>query len=293
MTSTPIAVDHIHAGQHRLIRGLDLGALILTIVTLAFAIIWAFPLYWAVVTTFKPEFEVVRPYIELWPDTFTIEAYVHIITNTRLGTWYVNSIITAGAITVLVVFMGACCGYAISQLRFPGRTLLWWMILASFMVPIQALIVNHFIIIADVKLLNTLLGIILPQLIAPVIVIVYKQFFDSVPRDFREAAVMDGANDFQLLFRIFLPMNWGVTTALAIITFIGAWNAFLWPFLASKTEDVMTVTVGITEVQDAFGVYYARLLAGAVMAGLPVALVYLLFQRRVTQAIMLSAGVKG
>jgi multiple sugar transport system permease protein len=167
------------------------------------------------------------------------------------------------------------------------------MILASFMVPIQALIVNHFIIIADVKLLNTLLGIILPQLIAPVIVIVYKQFFDSVPRDFREAAVMDGANDFQLLFRIFLPMNWGVTTALAIITFIGAWNAFLWPFLASKTEDVMTVTVGITEVQDAFGVYYARLLAGAVMAGLPVALVYLLFQRRVTQAIMLSAGVKG
>jgi multiple sugar transport system permease protein len=293
MTSTPIAVEHVHAGQHRLIRGLDLGALILTIVTLAFAIIWAFPLYWAVVTTFKPEFEVVRPYIELWPDTFTIEAYVHIITNTRLGTWYVNSIITAGAITVLVVFMGACCGYAISQLRFPGRTLLWWMILASFMVPIQALIVNHFIIIADVKLLNTLLGIILPQLIAPVIVIVYKQFFDSVPRDFREAAVMDGANDFQLLFRIFLPMNWGVTTALAIITFIGAWNAFLWPFLASKTEDVMTVTVGITEVQDAFGVYYARLLAGAVMAGLPVALVYLLFQRRVTQAIMLSAGVKG
>ena len=104
---------------------------------------------------------------------------------------------------------------------------------------------------------------------------------------------MDGANDFQLLFRIFLPMNWGVTTALAIITFIGAWNSFLWPFLAIKTEDMMTVTVGITEVQDAFGVYYARLLAGAVLAGLPVATVYLLFQRRVTQAITLSAGIKG
>ena len=102
-------------------------------------------------------------------------------------------------------------------------------------------------------------------------VIVYKQFFDSVPRDFREAAVIDGANEFQLLFRIFLPMNWGVTTALAIITFIGAWNSFLWPFLAIKTEDMMTVTVGITAVQDAFGVYYARLLAGAVLAGLPVA----------------------
>jgi len=167
------------------------------------------------------------------------------------------------------------------------------MILASFMVPIQALIVNHFVIMADVKLLNTYLGIILPQLIAPVIVIVYKQFFDSVPRDFREAAVMDGASEFQLLFRIYLPMNWGVTTALAIITFIGAWNAFLWPFLATTNENVMTVAVGITQVQDAFGIYYARLMAGAVMTGLPVAVVYLLFQRRVTQAIMLTAGIKG
>ena len=246
-----------------------------------------------VITTFKPEDEVVRPYIELWPDTFTAQAYIYIIANTSSASGTSNSFMTAAAITVLVVGMGAACGYAISQLRFPGRTLLWWMILASFMVPIQALIVNHFVIIAGVKLLNTLTGIILPQLIAPVVVIVYKQFFDSVPREYREAAVIDGASDFQLLFRVFLPMNWGVTTALAIITFITAWNHFLWPFLASKTEDMMTVTVGITEVQDAFGVYYARLLAGADLAGLPVATVYLIFQRRVTQAITLSAGIKG
>jgi multiple sugar transport system permease protein len=281
------------AGENRLIRYLDIGGLVLTLLSVIAAVVWAFPLYWLVITTFKPEFEVVRPYVELWPEHFTFESYVHIIANTKIVTWYINSIITSAAITIGVVGMGAGCGYAISQLRFPGRTLLWGIILASFMVPIQALIVNHFVIIANVKLLNTLLGIILPQLIAPVIVIVYKQFFDSVPRDFREAAVIDGANEFQLLFRIFLPMNWGVTTALAIITFIGAWNAFLWPFLASKTQDMMTVTVGITEVQDAFGVYYARLLAGAVLAGLPVAIVYLIFQRRVTQAITLSAGVKG
>jgi multiple sugar transport system permease protein len=279
--------------RYRRLRALDAGGLILTLLTVAAAVIWAFPLYWAVVTTFKPEQEVVRPYIELWPDTFTLDAYTHILANTRIVRWYANSLITAGAITVAVVGMGAACGYAISQLRFPGRTLLWWMILASFMVPIQALIVNHFVIMSNVGLVNTLLGIILPQLIAPVVVIVYKQFFDSVPRDFREAAVIDGANEFQLLFRIYLPMNWGVTTALAIITFIGAWNAFLWPFLITTTQDVMPVSVGITQVQDAFGIYYARLLAGAVMTGLPVAIVYLIFQRRVTQAIMLTAGVKG
>lgn len=293
MTTAPLTADHVTAGQHRLIRYFDIGGLILTLLTVVAAVVWAFPLYWAIVTTFKPEHEVVRPFIELWPEHFTMDAYFHIIANTRIVRWYINSIVTSLSITFLVVFMGATCGYAISQLRFPGRMLLWWMILASFMVPIQALIVNHFVIMADVKLLNTYLGIILPQLIAPVIVIVYKQFFDSVPRDFREAAVMDGASEFQLLFRIYLPMNWGVTTALAIITFIGAWNAFLWPFLATTNENVMTVAVGITQVQDAFGIYYARLMAGAVMTGLPVAVVYLLFQRRVTQAIMLTAGIKG
>ncbi len=285
--------DGAPGAGYRRVRALDTIGLVLTLFTVVAAVAWAFPLYWAVITTFKPEQEVVRPYIELWPDTFTFEAYTHILLNTQIARWYLNSIITAGAITVGVVAMGAACGYAISQLRFPGRTLLWWMILASFMVPIQALIVNHFVIMSGVKLVNTLLGIILPQLIAPVVVIVYKQFFDSVPRDFREAAVIDGANEFQLLFRIYLPMNWGVTTALAIITFIGAWNAFLWPFLVTTTQDVMPVAVGITQVQDAFGIYYARLLAGAVMTGLPVAIVYLLFQRRVTQAIMLTAGVKG
>ena len=167
------------------------------------------------------------------------------------------------------------------------------MILASFMVPIPALIVYHFILMSQFHLINTLAGVVGPQLIAPVTVIIYKQFFDSVPKDFREAAVIDGANEFQVLLRVYLPMNWGVTTALAIITFIAAWNLFLWPFLAVTTEDKMNITVGITQVHDAFGVSYGRDLATAMLAALPVAVVYLIFQRRVTQAIMLSAGIKG
>ncbi len=207
--------------------------------------------------------------------------------------WYLNSLITSVAVTVIVVIMAAGAGYAISQLDFPGRKLFWWMILASFMVPIPALIVTHFLVLSQLGLINTLAGVVGPQLIAPVTVIIYKQFFDSVPKDFREAAVMDGANDFQLLFRLYLPMNWGVTTALAIITFIGAWNLFLWPFLAVSSEDKMNITVGITQVHDAFGVQYARDLGVAMLAALPVAIVYLIFQRRVTQAIMLSAGIKG
>ena len=277
-------------GRDRLI---DWGGLVLTAVTFGFALIAIFPIYWAIVTSFKSESEVIASGLSLWPQRFNTEAYAHIWNNTNIGYWYINSLVTSVVITAGVIISSAGCAYALSQLDFPGRRIIYVIILACFMVPMQALIINHFVLMAQFKLLNTWAGIILPQLIVPVTIIVYKQFFDNVPREFREAAQMDGAGHFKTLFRIYLPMNWGITAALAIITFIGAWNSFLWPFLAATGEATVTVPVGITQVKDAYGIVYAKLMASAVMAGLPVALLYLIFQRRVTQAIMLSAGVKG
>ena len=280
------------AEQPRGRRMPDFGSVLLTALTVICACIWFLPIYWALVTSFRTDDEAIKSF-SLLPEHPTLHNYLYILEHSKLPVFYLNSTVVSLAVTALTLVMSMSAGYAISQLQFPGRRLLWWTILASFMIPVPALIVNHFIIVASVNLINTYAGIVLPLLIAPVTVIVYKQFFDSVPRDFREAAVIDGANEFQVLFRVFLPMNWGVTTALGIITFIGAWNNFLWPFLAATDENMMTVTVGIRAVQDSFGVYYARLLAGAVLAGLPVAAAYLLFQRRVTQAITLSAGIKG
>ncbi|AZQ65946.1 carbohydrate ABC transporter permease [Silicimonas algicola] len=274
-------------------RRANLAGGAITILTVVCAVIWAFPLYWGIVSSLKPEDEVVRPYIELWPDTLTFEHYVHALTATQIGRWYLNSIVTAVGTTVLTILTSIFCGYALSQLRFPLRRPLYWLILASFMVPTQVLIINHFVLVANMGLLNTWAGIILPQLIHPVIIIIYKQFFDQVPKEFREAAVMDNASEWRILFKVFVPMNWGVTTALSIVVFIWSWNAFLWPFLAATKTEWMTITVGITQVNDAFGIYYARELSLAVLAGLPVALAYLLFQRQVTRAITLSAGIKG
>jgi multiple sugar transport system permease protein len=272
---------------------LSLVDLLITLVTLAVGATWAFPLYWTVVTTLKPEYEVVAPGVHLLPQAPTLGSYIYVLTHTIIGQWYVNSLVTAGAVTVLVVSMSAACGYAISQLQFPGRRLLYGVILAGFMVPIPALIVSHFVLMNDFGLINTRAGIVLPQLILPIVVMVYKQFFDSIPKEFREAAVVDGANEFDIFIKIFVPMTWGVTTALAIYTFITTWNNFLWPFLVATSDTMMTVPVGITQVHDAFGVQYARNLAGAVLAALPVAAAYLIFQRRVTEAVMLSAGIKG
>ena len=267
MSSEAITRPAENAARLKGDRLIDFGGLALTIVTLGFALMAIFPVYWAVVTSFKSETEVIASGIALWPSRINTEAYEHIWTNTNIGIWYINSFVTSALITAGVIVSSAGCAYALSQLDFPGRRLIYVLILACFMVPMQALIINHFVLMAQFKLLNSWAGIILPQLIVPVTIIVYKQFFDNVPREFREAAQMDGAGHFKTLFRIYLPMNWGITSALAIITFIGAWNSFLWPFLAATGEATMTVPVGITQVKDAYGIVYARQMASAVMAG--------------------------
>lgn len=265
---------------------------IVTIVTLVAAAIWFFPLYWSIVTSLRTDESVVaNP--GLIPDQFQLSAYASAFLNTKLLTWYLNSIGTAVITTVVVIVCGMMCAYALSQLRFPGRGLLYGAVLGSFMIPLPALYVSQFVLMNDLGWINTWRGIIAPQLIVPVVIIVYKQFFDAVPKEMREAVVLDGGGEFTLLFKVYLPLNWGITTALAIITFIGAWNSFWWPFLVVTSEDMMTIPVGITQVNDVFGVAYARIMAVAILAALPVAAAYLIFQRKVTEAVMISSGVKG
>jgi multiple sugar transport system permease protein len=265
-----------------LVRRLDIAGAAIALLSVVLVVLWAFPLVWAIATTVVPR----------GPNGSVLDVlsmYGQVLVNTRIGQWYLNSLITSGGVTLIVLAISATCGYAISQLDFAGRKVLWGVILASFMIPVQALIINHFFLMNQWHLINTWLGVILPQLIAPIAVIVYKQFFDSVPKEFREAALIDGARHWEIFFRIYLPLNWGVTAALGIIVFIGAWNAFLWPFLAITKPELMNVTAGAAEIRG----YGIGELATALLAALPVALVYLLFQRRVTEAVMLSAGIKG
>ena len=264
-----------------------------TVITLLVAGLWAFPLYWAVVTSLKPETQVLAKPPVIVPTTLNFEAYVRVLTTSQIVRWYINSTVTAIVITLAVVFLCLLAGYAISQLQFPGKNILYWSLLAGFMIPFQALIVPLFVMLADIGWVNSYQGIILPQVIAPITIIVYKQFFDNMPIELRESAVLDGASEWRILFSIFLPVNWGITTALAIVTFIGAWNNFFWPFIITTQEAMMTIPVGITQVTDAFGVQYARTMAIAVLSGMPVAVLYLIFQRKVTESIMLTSGLKG
>lgn len=257
------------------------------------AAIWIFPLYWALTTSLRSENRVVSEGAGVLMDELNFSAYIDVLSNSKLPMWYLNSVGTSLIITVIVLITGMMCAYALSQLRFPGRKALYLIVVGSFMVPVPALYVAQFVLMSDLGLINTWWGIILPQLIVPVVVIVYKQFFDAIPKEMREAVLLDGGGEFTLLFKLYLPLNWGITAALAIITFISAWNNFFWPFLVVTSESMMTIPVGITQVNDSFGVFYARMMALALLAAAPVIIGYLIFQKRVTEAVMISAGVKG
>jgi len=267
--------------------------ILLSLLTAIFAITWIFPVYWAVATSIKHEVDVTSENIEIVPTSMTLVEYVRVFKESNILTWYINSLGTSILITLLVIIISMMCGYALSQLNFPGKRILWWMVLASIMVPTTALVIALFVLIADFNLINTWAGIILPQIISPVCVVVFKQFFDAVPRELREAAILDGAKEYNLLLNLYFPMSFGITTALAIVTYIGAWNQFLWPFIMTTQEEKFTVAIALSSVQDAFGVRYAREMALAVLAGFPVAAAYLVFQKKVTNALMMTSGIKG
>lgn len=264
-----------------------------SIFTAFMALVWLFPIYWAIVTSLKIEANTVTNPPQWLPIPITFANYTRVLGESGLFRWYFNSLFTSVITTVLIIFLCALCGFALSQLSFPGKKFLYWLLLAGFMIPGQALIVPLFGLLADFGWVNSYQGIILPQVVAVINIIIYKQFFDSVPVELRDSAIIDGASSLRIFRSIYMPLNMGITWALAIVTFIGVWNSFFWPFLITTSESMMTIPVGITQVTDSFGVQYARSMAMAILAGLPVVVGYLIFQKRVTEGIMMTAGLKG
>ncbi|MBV8815521.1 MAG: carbohydrate ABC transporter permease [Verrucomicrobia bacterium] len=268
-----------------------LGALC-TLLTLAMALAWIFPIYWITITSLKTEDQtiVVPPSFFPWPPIF--DAFVYVLQTSPFIRWYINTIVVSVTVTFFSILFGLMCGYGLSQLRFPGRNLVYTSILVGFMLPFSALAVPLFMMLNHFKLVNTFPGLILPQIVVPLSVIVFKQFFDDVPRDFRDAALMDGASNWRILFRIYLPLNWNITWAMAIVTFIGTWNNFFWPLIITNSTPMLTIPVGMTQIQLAYGVQFAEICATAVLASIPTAATYILFQKRVTQGVIAVAGIK-
>ncbi|MDQ2886280.1 MAG: carbohydrate ABC transporter permease [Chloroflexota bacterium] len=262
------------------------------VILLLLALLWIIPLAWAIDTALKPESETTAIPLSWIPTHFTLDAFAKVLSAGGIGRWYVNSAITSIVITIVVVVLGSMAAYAFSRISFRGKGFLFWLIMAGIMVPPQILIVPLFTEMTSFHMIDTYWSIILPQTAAPFAVFILKQFFDGIPSDLGEAAIVDGASQFRVYWQIWMPLARPAIAAVAIFTFVASWNNFIWPFIAITNTNMMTIPVGLANVQSAYGIHYAQIMASAVLGGVPLLIAFMFFQKQIVQGIA-GTGLKG
>lgn len=261
------------------------GRLVLLVIALVLAAAWLVPLAWALATSLKPEGETTGTPLEWIGSRITFDAYTKVWESGELMRWLMNSAYISLMTTVLTVVTCAMAAYGFTRTEFRGRRLLYGLVLAGIMVPPQVLIAPLFKEMVQFGLVDTYWGVILPQVAVPAMVFILVKFFEGVPRELEEAAFVDGAGRWRVFWTIVIPLSRPVLAAVAIFTFISTWNNFLWPFLVTTDPNGMTLPVGLVNVQSSFGVRYAQIMAALVIAGLPLLLVFALFQRQIVRGI--------
>ncbi|PRZ16768.1 carbohydrate ABC transporter permease [Nesterenkonia sandarakina] len=250
------------------------------------AVLWLLPVFWAVVTSFKTETDAASGGLDLiGPSGFTTQAFEAILSQGNVYVWALNSLWTSAVITAITVAISALAAYAFSRLQFKGSRWLFLMVIASIIVPSQALIIPLYYQMLTFNMVDTYWGLILPQVVMAPIVFILKKFFDAVPVELEDAARVDGAGRLRVFFSVVLPLSRPILGAVSIFVFIQAWNNFLWPFLIINDTTLMTLPVGLQTVLSAYGVQYSQVMAQAVLAALPLVIVFLFYQRQIVKGV--------
>jgi multiple sugar transport system permease protein len=251
------------------------------------------PLVWMVVTALKTRGEWLLPN---WiPSPVTLENFRAILQNPSLPVvrWFLNSTGIALAFTLLVLFVDSLAAYAYARMNFPGRKTLFALLIATLVMPSVLFLIPNYLTIANLKGLNTYWGVIAPGLAGVFGVFFLRQFFLSLPKELEEAALIDGANIWTTFYRIVLPLSVPALSTLGIITYLASWNDYLWPLLiVGNSPAKQTLPVGLAKLQGAYVFEYGQLMAGALLAALPVLILYLFLQRYIIQSVAVS-GLKG
>ena len=271
-----------------------IARILLYAVLILIALFFLLPLLWMFSTSMKPRSEWVTLPLTWIPINPTWENYTSILANPTLPIvrWFANSVGISLIVTVLVVVIDAMAGYAYARLNFVGRDALFALLLATLFLPGIMFIVPNFLTVARLDWLNSYQGVFVPGLASVFGVFFLRQFFQSVPKELEEAAFIDGAGIFTTFFRVVLPLARPAMATLAIITFLGSWNDFLWPLLILSDRSMKTLPVGLAELQGAYVFEYGPLMAGAVIAAVPVLVLYLALQRYIVQSVAMT-GLKG
>jgi multiple sugar transport system permease protein len=252
------------------------------------------PLLFVVLTSFKNAQQAVQTPPRWVPDPFTSQAYERILTasDTPVVRWFLNSMIAATLNAALVVLTSAFAAYALARLEFRGKKIVFALIVSTLFVPPVILVIPNYEIVGRLFWLDTLIAIIVPTAAGAFGVFFLRQFFMGLPIELEESAFLDGANRWQVFTRVVLPLSKPALATLALLSFLTNWNDFLWPVYVLFSPENQTLQAGLSTLQSANSVRYDLLMAGAVVASIPVLLLYLIAQRFVIEGVSRS-GLKG
>ena len=275
------------AGRSRAFRIAGYLAMLLVLATIAL------PLYWVLVTSFKtPDMVYIQP-PAWWPDPVTADPYSRVVEQVPFLRYFTNSLVITGALVTAKLVLGILSAYAFVYLRFPGRGLVFMLVLAALMVPNQITVISNYALISQLGWINTFQGIIFPLAGVAFGTVLMRNHFLTLPFEIIEAARMDGCGHMKLLLRVLLPMSWPTVVAFALITIVNEWNEYLWPFLVASDETVAPLQVGLARLisTDAY-IDWPMVMAATILTITPILIVFLLLQRHMIKGLT-SGAVKG
>ncbi|QKE86096.1 carbohydrate ABC transporter permease [Arthrobacter sp. NEB 688] len=247
------------------------------------------PLFWIVITSLKERGDIYVQPAQWLPDPGTTANYRDVTTRIPFLDYFRNSVIITLVLSASKIVLGVISAYALSLLRFPGRNVVFLVVIAALMVPNQITVISNYALVAQLGWRNTFQGIIIPLAGVAFGTFLMRNQFLSLPGEIIEAARLDGAGPIKLLWRVVLPMSWPTLVAFSLITVVNEWNEYLWPFLMSDDQRTAPLPVGLTLLQNNDGVTnWGPVMAGTVLAMLPVLVLFLVLQRQMIKG--LTAG---
>jgi len=263
-------------------------------VLILLTLVFVSPLLFMLTTSFKTDVESVSATPTWIPKQPTVEGYRTMLetAQTPVLRWFLNSLLAATGQAILIVIVASMAAYALARMEFRGRRVLTGMILATLFIPPVSLLVPNYVIVSQLGWLDSLPAVIVPGAAGAFGVFFLRQFFISLPHELEEAALLDGANRFQIFYKVILPLSKPALATLALLSFLVNWNDFLWPLYVLFSPGRLTLQPGLSTLQSAFSTNYATIMVGGVIASVPVLIMYIVAQRFVIEGVSRS-GLKG
>lgn len=270
----------------------SIGGILLEIVSILCMVIILIPVVWMIAMSFKTEGQQISNTWQYFTPPYTLQNYVTIFQTSKVLTWMMNSLFVALIVTALVITISTMAAFALAKIRFRYSKFMYFFFLIGLMVPTEATIVPLFVTANRLGLIDTYLGLILPALAGSMNIIIMRAFFMGIPNDLIESATIDGANELHIFLQVILPLGRTVIVTIAIFTFIGNWNSYLWPYLAAMSEDLFTLPLGIPTFIGQYTQDKVLPMTINTIASVPIIIFFIVFEKQIVKGISLS-GIKG